>query len=108
MTEVSKILEYQLSHSIDGLIPTVCQDRFEHFENLHNHDEDNLTENDELSQRKVSLTSLSDDKLFHSDEIVGLDKIAELLSKGYEDIRASNPDIWSIEEETNEFLKLMN
>ena len=108
MTEVSKILEYQLSHSIDGLIPTVCQDRCEDFENLHNHDEDNLTETDESSQRNVSLTSLSDDKLFNSDEIVGLDEIAELLSKGYEDIRASNPDIWSIEEETNEFLKLMN
>ena len=29
LTEVSKILEHQLNHDIFGLIPTVCQDRFQ-------------------------------------------------------------------------------
>ena len=90
MTEVSKILEYQLNHNIFGLIPTVCQDRFDHLEDLHHRDENNLTE--------------SDDESYIPDDIIGLDEIAALLSRSYEDIRASNPDIWSHEKQIEDII----
>ena len=34
----------------------------------------------------------------------GPDEIAELISKGYEDIRASNPEIWSTEQQIDEII----
>ena len=90
MTEVSKILEYQLNHYIFGLMPTVCQDRFDHLEDLHHRDENNLTE--------------FDDESYIPDDITGLDEIAALLSRSYEDIRASNPDIWAHEKQIDEII----
>ena len=90
LTEVSKILDYQLNHYIFGLLPTVCQDRFDDLEDLHHYEENNLTE--------------SDDESYIPDDIIGLDEIAALISRGYEDIRASNPDIWSHEKQIDEII----
>ena len=90
LTEVSKILHYQLNHYIFGLLPTVCQDRFDDLEDLHHYEENNLTE--------------SDDESYIPDDIIGLDEIAALISRGYEDIRASNPDIWSHEKQIDEII----
>ena len=90
MTEVSKILEYQHNHYIFGLMPTVCQDRFDLLEDLHHRDENNLTE--------------FDDESYIPDDITGLDEIAALLSRSYEDIRASNPDIWAHEKQIDEII----
>ena len=90
LTEVSKNLEHQLNHAIFGLIPTVCQDRFDGLEDLHHYEENNLTE--------------SGDESYISDDITGLDEIAALISRGYEDIRASNPDIWYHEKQIDEII----
>ena len=90
LTEVSKILDYQLNYCIFGLLPTVCQDRFDDLEDLHHYEENNLTE--------------SDDESYIPDDIIGLDEIAALISRGYEDIRASNPDIWSHEKQIDEII----
>ena len=68
LTEVSKILDYQLNHCIFGLLPTVCHDRFDDLEDLHHYEENNLTE--------------SDDEPYIPDDIIGLDEIAELISRG--------------------------
>ena len=66
------------------------QDRFDDLENLHTHDEYILDRTNESSQRvNVSVS----DEVLNSEEISGLNEIAELISKGYEDIRASNPEI---------------
>ena len=95
LTEVSKILEYQMNHDIFGLIPTVCQDRFDQFDILHGFEENNFTE--------------SDDEFNHFDDIIGIDEIAAIISKGYEDIRASNPKIRSMENQIdkNQFDELI-
>ena len=90
LTEVSKNLEHQLNHAIFGLIPTVCQERFDGLEDLHHYEENNLTE--------------SGDESYISDDIIGLDEIAALISRGYEDIRASNPDIWYHEKQIDEII----
>ena len=77
------------------------QDRFDDLENLHTHDEYILDRTNESSQRvNVSVS----DEVLNSEEISGLDEIAELISKGYEDIRASNPEIWSKEEQIDEII----
>ena len=81
---------YQLNNYINGLIPTVCQDRFDHLDDLHRYEENNLTE--------------SDDESYISDDIIGLDEIAALISRGYEDIRSSNPDICSHEKQIEEII----
>ena len=92
LNEVSKILQHHLNHFVDGLIPTVCQDRFDHLENLHDYKEE------------YYLIETEDNEEYTSDDIIGLDEVAELLSKGYEDIRASNPDIWSTEKQIDEII----
>ena len=77
------------------------QDRFDDLENLHNSDEYILNRTNESSGRvNVSVS----DELFNSEEIFGLDEIAELISKGYDDIRASNPEIRSKEEQIDEII----
>ena len=87
LTEVSKNLEHQL---IFGLLPTVCQDRLDDLEDLHHYEESILNESDNESEI--------------SDDLIGLDELASLISKGYEDIRASNPDIWYHEKQIDEVI----
>ena len=75
---------------ICGIIPTVCQDRKEDKEYipeyLHgdSHLQHNFTE--------------SDDDFIYDDDLIDIDKVALMISKGYEDIRASNPNIISSED----------
>ena len=57
---------------------------------MHHFEENNLTE--------------SDDDSYISDDIIGLDEIAALISRGYEDLRASNPVIWSHEKQIEEII----
>ena len=87
LTEVSKNLEHQLMF---GLLPTICQDRLDDLEDLHHFEESILNESDNESE--------------NSDDLIGLDELASLISKGYEDIRASNPDIWYHEKQIDEVI----
>ena len=71
-------------------MPTVCKDRSDDLEDLHHYEENNLIE--------------SGDESYISDDVIGLDEIAALISRGYEDIRASNPDIWYHEKQIDEII----
>ena len=71
-----------------SIIP--MKDRFDQFDNLHHSEQDNFTE--------------SDDEHFITDEIIGLDEIARIISEGYQDIRASNPNICHKEEQIDKLI----
>ena len=88
LTEASKILEYRLSHDSLSLVPTVCQNRSDEFNDLHSCERSPLIEYDD----DVFLDELN------------LDEIASLISKGYEDIRSSNPYIRSTEDQVDKLI----
>ena len=81
--EVSIILENQLNTDTSGLIPTVCRDRYDHLDNFHASEQNIFTDS-------VDETS---DESFDDITMIDLDEIAAIISQGYEDIRASNPNI---------------
>ena len=66
------------------------KDRFDQFDDLHQSENDNFTE--------------SDDDHFVTDEIIGLDEIAAIISQGYQDIRESNPNICHKEDQIDKLI----
>ena len=50
------------------------------------------------------IRSESDDGHFISDDIIGLDEIARIISEGYQDIRASNPKICHSEDKIDKLI----